>query len=491
MNIPAEPVQRIDAAALLSRQRSAFVREGPPSLAQRKARLARLRAVVLDWRERVKEAISADFGHRSHHETDIMELLGVIQSIDYLTRNLRRFMKPERRHVGVFYRAGRAWVEYQPKGVVGVMAPWNYPFSLTFIPLATALAAGNRVMLKPSELTPRTSEVIRQMLAETFPADEVAVVLGGPEVGAAFSSLPFDHLLFTGSTQVGSKVMKAASDNLVPVTLELGGKSPVVVARGHVDERTLCSIVFGKLSNGGQTCVAPDYALVHEDDLDAFVAQFDATVARAYPDGPTGRDYTSIVSDRHYDRLVGLVDDARRRGARVIEAGVTPASASRRPRTLAPTLIVGAGDDSAVMQEEIFGPILPVRTYRTLDDVIDYVNARPRPLALYYFGERDDACDRLLARTTSGNTGINHTLMHVAQDDLPFGGVGPSGMGAYHGIEGFRTMSHAKGVFVQGRWNLPGLLRAPFGKLADLALALTLGTRRKSADALVRPAARP
>ncbi|KWF12779.1 coniferyl aldehyde dehydrogenase [Burkholderia pseudomultivorans] len=491
MNIPAEPVQRIDAAALLSRQRSAFVREGPPSLAQRKARLARLRAVVLDWRERVKEAISADFGHRSHHETDIMELLGVIQSIDYLTRNLRRFMKPERRHVGVFYRAGRAWVEYQPKGVVGVMAPWNYPFSLTFIPLATALAAGNRVMLKPSELTPRTSEVIRQMLAETFPADEVAVVLGGPEVGAAFSSLPFDHLLFTGSTQVGSKVMKAASDNLVPVTLELGGKSPVVVARGHVDERTLRSIVFGKLSNGGQTCVAPDYALVHEDDLDAFVAQFDATVARAYPDGPTGRDYTSIVSDRHYDRLVGLVDDARRRGARVIEAGVTPASASRRPRTLAPTLIVGAGDDSAVMQEEIFGPILPVRTYRTLDDVIDYVNARPRPLALYYFGERDDACNRLLARTTSGNTGINNTLMHVAQDDLPFGGVGPSGMGAYHGIEGFRTMSHAKGVFVQGRWNLPGLLRAPFGKLAEFALALTLGTRRKSADALVRPAARP
>ncbi|MEM5421194.1 coniferyl aldehyde dehydrogenase [Paraburkholderia ferrariae] len=480
MSIPTEPIPNIDAAELLGRQRSAFLREEPPNLAQRKARLARLRAVVLANREQVKEAISADFGHRSHHETDIMELVGVIQSIDYLTRNLGRFMKPERRHVGVLYRSGRAWVEYQPKGVVGVMAPWNYPFSLTFIPLATALAAGNRVMLKPSELTPRTSELIRRMLAETFPADEVAIVLGGREVGAAFSSLPFDHLLFTGSTQVGRKVMKAASDNLVPVTLELGGKSPVIVARGHLDERTMSSIVFGKLSNGGQTCVAPDYALIHEGDLEAFLTRFDATVARTYPEGPTGADYTSIVSDTHYDRLVGLVEDARRRGARVVEAGVAPESAGHRPRTLAPTLVIGAGDESAIMQEEIFGPILPVRTYRNMEEVIDYVNARPRPLALYYFGNEDNECEMLLTRTTSGNAGVNNTLMHVAQDDLPFGGIGPSGMGAYHGVEGFRAMSHAKGVFVQGRWNLPRLLRAPFGRLVDLALTVALGASRKS-----------
>lgn len=482
MTIPAEPIQGIDAADLLGRQRSAFLREAPPSLAQRKARLARLRAVVLAYRDEVKGAISADFGHRSHHETDIMELVGVIQSIDYLTRNLRRFMKRERRHVGVFYRSGRAWVEYQPKGVVGVMAPWNYPFSLTFIPLATALAAGNRVMLKPSELTPRTSEVIRRMLADTFPADEVAVVLGGPEVGAAFSGLPFDHLLFTGSTQVGRKVMKAASDNLVPVTLELGGKSPVIVARGHVNERTTGSIVFGKLANGGQTCVAPDYALVHEDDLEAFVTKFDAMVSRFYPEGPASPDYTSIVSERHYDRLVGLIEDARRRGARIVEAGVKPQRATSGVRTLVPTLAVGASDESAIMQEEIFGPVLPVRTYRSMNEVIDYVNARPRPLALYYFGNEDGECETLLKRTTSGNTGINNTLMHVAQDDLPFGGVGPSGMGAYHGIEGFRSMSHAKGVFVQGRWNLPKLLRAPFGKVVDLALTATLGASRKSAE---------
>ncbi|KVN40033.1 aldehyde dehydrogenase [Burkholderia pyrrocinia] len=485
MFVSAESSSSIDPAALLARQRSAFAREGPPGVQQRKARLARLRAAVLAHRGDIEAAISADFGHRSRHETAIMELVGVIQAIDYLSRNLRRFMKPQRRHVGIFYRAGHARVEYQPVGVVGVMAPWNYPFSLTFIPLATALAAGNRAMLKPSELTPRTSEVIRRMLADTFPSEEVAVVLGGPEVGAAFSGLPFDHLLFTGSTQVGRKVMKAASDNLVPVTLELGGKSPVIVARGHVDARTMSGIVFGKLSNGGQTCVAPDYALVHEDDLDAFVAQYDAAVARFYPDGPTSQDYTSIVSDRHFDRLKGLVDEARSKGARVIEAGVNPRSAATRKRTLAPTLIVGASDDTAVMQEEIFGPILPVRAYRTIDEVIDYVNARPRPLALYYFGARDADCETLLTRTTSGNVGINNTLLHVAQEDLPFGGVGPSGMGAYHGIEGFRAMSHAKGVFVQGRWALPNLLRAPFGKLADVSLTALLGPNRQPAGGRV------
>ncbi|RQR63209.1 coniferyl aldehyde dehydrogenase [Burkholderia sp. Bp9002] len=485
MFVSAESSSSIDPAALLARQRGAFVREGPPGVQQRKARLARLRAAVLAHRRDIEEAISADFGHRSRHETAIMELVGVVQAIDYLSRNLRRFMKPQRRHVGIIYRAGHARVEYQPVGVVGVMAPWNYPFSLTFIPLATALAAGNRAMLKPSELTPCTSEVIRRMLADTFPSEEVAVVLGGPEVGAAFSGLPFDHLLFTGSTQVGRKVMQAASNNLVPVTLELGGKSPVVVARGHVDARTMSGIVFGKLSNGGQTCVAPDYALVHEDDLDAFVAQYDAAVARFYPDGPTSQDYTSIVSDRHFERLKGLVDEARSKGARVIEAGVNPQNAATRKRTLAPTLIVGAGDDTAVMQEEIFGPILPVRAYRTIDEVIDYVNARPRPLALYYFGARDADCETLLARTTSGNVGINNTLLHVAQEDLPFGGVGPSGMGAYHGIEGFRAMSHAKGVFVQGRWALPNLLRAPFGKLADLSLTALLGPSRQPAGGRV------
>lgn len=470
--------QSQDAADILELQRKAFLSAEPPSLQKRKEQLTKLRKAVLTYRQELAEAASRDFGHRSHHETDVMELVGVIQSIDYLSRNLRRFMKPEKRHVSLFYRAAQAHVEYQPKGIIGVMAPWNYPISLTLIPLATALAAGNRAMLKPSELTPLTSEVIQRMLSATFPIDEVAVVLGGPEVGAAFSSLPFDHLLFTGSTPVGRKVMKAASDNLVPLTLELGGKSPVIVSRGYVNTRTMTSITYGKLSNGGQTCVAPDYALVHEDDLDEFIKQYHSTVAGFYPEGPNCKDYTSIVNDRHFERLTNLIEGARQNGARVIEAGVKPESAKTRLRTIAPTLIVGAKENDAIMREEIFGPILPVRTYKTIDEVIDYINERPRPLALYYFGEKDFDCKKLLKRTTSGNVGINNTLIHVAQDDLPFGGVGPSGMGAYHGIEGFRSMSHAKGVFNQGRWNFPSLLHAPFGKIMELALIITLGKKK-------------
>lgn len=470
MTLTTDIHESVNAADVLACQRHAFLSEDVPTLKQRKARLAKLREAVVAYREELEEAVSQDFGHRSRHETGILELMVIIQSIDYLSRNLRRFMKPERRHVGLFYRVGSAHVEFQPLGVVGIMAPWNYPVSLALIPLATALAAGNRAILKPSELTPETSEVIRRMLAETFPLEEVSVILGGPEVGAAFSRLSLDHLFFTGSTQVGRKVMNAASENLVPVTLELGGKSPVIVGRGQVNPRSMDNIVFGKLSNGGQTCVAPDYAMVHEDDLESFVTEYSTSVSRFYPKGPTSQDYTSIVSDRHYQRLTKLIEDAREQGAKVIEAGIKPEAAASRQRTLAPTLIVGASDDSAIMHEEIFGPVLPIRTYQNLDEVIQYVNDRPRPLALYYFGERDGDCDRVLQRTTSGNVGINNTIMHVAQEDLPFGGVGPSGMGAYHGIEGFRVMSHTKGIFVQGRWNLPSLVRAPFGRFAEFAL---------------------
>lgn len=461
-------------AITLHQQRTAFLNDGAPGIAERKNRLTRLKAAVLAHRLELENAISADFGNRSRYETGIMELMGIVQSIDYLVRHLHRFMKRERRHVAFSYRSGRAYVEYQPLGVIGIMAPWNYPLSLTIIPLATALAAGNRAMIKPSELTPHTSEVTQRMLATAFPVEEVAVVLGGPEVGAAFSALAFDHLLFTGSTQVGRKVMTAASANLVPVTLELGGKSPAIVARGHANARSVHSLVFGKLSNAGQTCVAPDYALVHEDDLDRFVALYKKTVSVFYPNGPTDSDYASIISERHHERLAGLLADARQKGARIVEVGNHPENATQRIRTMAPTLVLDVADDMAIMNEEIFGPILPVYTYRSMEDVIAYVNARPRPLALYYFGPKDADCEQLLARTTSGNVGINNTLMHVAQDDLPFGGVGPSGMGAYHGIEGFRAMSHAKGVYEQGRWSLPRLLHAPFGRFADFVLAFTL-----------------
>jgi len=466
--------------SMLERQKSSFLVEGAPDYRQRRKKLKALRNAVLAYRERFEEATHADFGHRSKHETGFLELTLVVQSIDYLLSNLRKLMKPERRHVSMLYMFGKARIEYQPKGVIGVMAPWNYPVSLTIVPLATALAAGNRVMLKPSELTPRTSDVLQEMIGELFSDEEVGVVLGGPEVGAAFSRLAFDHLFFTGSTEVGRKVMAAASANLVPVTLELGGKSPLVFDRGQINPHTINHAVFGKLSNGGQTCVAPDYALVHEDDLEAFIVGFSDGVERFYPEGPTSNDYTSVISDRHYQRLSSLLDDARQRGARVMGVGVNPEQARSRIRTLAPTLVINAPDDSLVMQEEIFGPILPVRTYRTMAEVVSYINARPRPLALYYFGNSAGNRSMLLEHTTSGNVGINNTMMHVAQDALPFGGIGASGMGAYHGVEGFRSMSHAKGIYHQGRWNLSMFGRAPFGRIADLALMTTLGKRRAS-----------
>ncbi|MCC7253196.1 coniferyl aldehyde dehydrogenase [Hyphomicrobium sp.] len=461
-------------ADTLARQRAAFLRDGPPTLAQRRADLKTLRAAVLARRTEIERAIDADFGHRSRHETATMEILPLVQGIDYLHRNLRRFMAPQRRHVALSFRFGSARVEYQPLGVIGIMAPWNYPFGLALMPLATAIAAGNRAMIKPSEFTPRTSELLERLVAETFPPEQVAVVTGDAALGAAFSALPFDHILFTGSTPVGRAVMKAASANLVPVTLELGGKSPVIVARGHAHDRTAARIAFGKLANGGQTCVAPDYAMVHADDVEAFVAAYGRAVDALYPAGPAGRDYTSIINERHFNRLRGLMDDARAKGARVVTVGARPEGAERRPHTLAPTVVLDATDDMAVMQEEIFGPVLPVITYRDLDEAVAYVNAHPRPLALYYFGADDADRSKVLSRTTSGNVGINNTLMHYAQEDLPFGGVGPSGMGAYHGIEGFRSLSHAKGVFAQGRWNAASLLRAPFGWLQDTILGLML-----------------
>ena len=466
------------AAAILARQRAAFLRDGPPSLAERRADLKNLRAALIAARPRIEAAITADFSHRSRHETAMAEILPVVQGIDYLHARLPRFMAPRRRHVAPTFRLGHARVEYQPLGVIGIVAPWNYPVALALMPLATAIAAGNRAMIKPSEITPRTSELIAGLLAGLFAPEQVAVTLGDATVGAGFTALPFDHLVFTGSTRVGHAVMRAASENLVPLTLELGGKSPVIIAPGHADARSAAGIAFGKLTNAGQTCIAPDYVLLHAADRDAFVTAYDRAVAELYPLGPSGDDYSAIVNGTHFDRLSRLASDAADKGARVMVMGRAAGTASDlspgRAQTIPPMLVLDPTDDMALMQQEIFGPILPVLTYRDMDQAIAQVNARPRPLALYYFGPDDADRRKVLARTTSGNVGINNTLMHYAQDDLPFGGVGPSGMGAYHGIEGFRALSHAKGIYVQGRWNAARLMRAPFGRLADRLLALLL-----------------
>jgi coniferyl-aldehyde dehydrogenase len=377
-------------------------------------------------------------------------------------------MRPERRRIAIHFVPGRSYVVYQPLGVIGVISPWNYPLSLALIPLATALAAGNRVMLKPSEFAPATTTFLKQLLQDLYPEEQVAVVTGGADVGATFASLPFDHLAFTGSTNVGRSVMKHAAENLVPVTLELGGKSPAIVAADANIETAATSIAYGKLANAGQTCIAPDYVLVPEQKVEAFVAAYRAAVTKLYPKGMATKNYTSIINARHQSRLRDLVGDAKRKGARIVE--VAPSSIDRGgSRKFAPAHILETTDDMAVMREEIFGPLLPVVTYGAMDDAIAHINRGGRPLALYYFGGHGENRRKVLERTTSGNVTVNDTLMHYVQNDLPFGGVGTSGMGAYHGPEGFKSFSHAKGIFEQSRWNLGGLLRPPFDRLTDIA----------------------
>jgi coniferyl-aldehyde dehydrogenase len=461
--------------ATLVRQRTAFLRDGPPTLAQRRSDLTKLKTALREHREDFVAAINSDFGHRPRQETALFELASVVEGIGYLHRNLRRWMRPERRRVGVLFLPARNRVLYQPLGVVGIISPWNYPVALALMPLATALAAGNRAMVKPSELTPQTSAVMTSVLGKVFAEEQVAVVTGDANVGIAFSRLPFDHLLFTGSTRVGRAIMHAASDNLVPVTLELGGKSPVIVERGAPLGTAARRIAFGKLANSGQTCIAPDYVLVHEQEADAFVAAYAQEVAALYPDIASNPDYASIVNDRHYARLSGLLDDARAKGARVIELG-GPATPGRttHARTMVPTAVLDVTDDMEVMKEEIFGPILPVIPYRDLAGAVAYVNARPRPLALYFFGPDGPGRQMVLARTTSGGVSINETILHYAQDDMPFGGVGASGMGAYHGHEGFKALSHAKAVFEQARFNLTSVVRPPFGTLVERVIGFMM-----------------
>ncbi len=463
-----------DMEQILADQRAAFLKEGAPTLAARRTALKSLRGAVVARREVLETAVEQDFGHRSRHETAVMELVPLVRTIDYLYRHLPWLMTSESRHVSMLFQMASARVDYQPLGVVGVMSPWNYPISLALTPLATALAAGNRVMLKPSELTPSTSALLAELLAETFTPDRVAVVRGDVEVGAAFSQLAFDHLIFTGSTPVGRSVMRSAADNLVPVTLELGGKSPAVVAPGAVTSAAAASIAFGKLANGGQTCIAPDYVLVQRDDRDGLVVALSKAVEELYPQGPTSRDFTAIVNDRHFERLSGLLSDAGQKGATLMQIGVDPAAAVTRAKTIAPTLVLNARSDMAIMEEETFGPLLPIVTYDRIEDAIDFIHARPRPLALYYFGP--DTADRqtVLSRVVAGNVSVNAALLHYAQDDLPFGGVGASGMGAYHGKEGFIRLSHARGTYIQHGWNLVGLSRPPFGALADRMLKYLL-----------------
>ncbi len=459
LTIPYDAMHRAFEA-----QRAAFAADMAPSYAVRLDRLDRLFVMTERIASALESAASDDFGHRPMQVTRLADVMMVLSAIKHARRHLKSWMKARRAPTAMAFWPGANRIVPQPLGVVGVVSPWNYPYQLAMGPAIAALAAGNRVMIKPSELTPRTSELMRQAVAETFAPDEMTVITGDADIGSAFVAMPFDHLLFTGSTAVGRHVALAAAANLTPVTLELGGKSPALLSPNVDMTHVAARLVMGKLFNAGQTCIAPDYVAVHRPAIDAFVGAMRLAVPLQYPTIAGNADYTGIVSERHFTRLQALVDDALLRGARVVPLHPEGLVAHADTRTFPPMLILGATEDMRVMQEEIFGPLLPVLAYDVLDDAIGYVNRHERPLALYWFGADKADRDKVLRHTISGGVTVNDCMWHFGQEDLPFGGVGASGMGAYHGEYGFRTFSMNKPVFFQSPLSGTRLLFPPYGK---------------------------
>lgn len=456
-------------AELLAAQRRAG--GAAPTLHERLDTLARLDAMLMREREAFSAAISTDFGNRARPETMLAELVPLRAAIAHARRHLARWMRPRRQPVALAFQAGRAWVRTEPLGCVGVVSPWNYPLLLGLSPVIDALAAGNRVMLKPSELTPRFSDALERALAGVFPATQLAVVQGGRDVGEAFVRLGFDHLLFTGSTGVGREVLRAAAERLTPVTLELGGKSPVVVCDDIDLTRAARIVAVGKLFSAGQTCIAPDFALVRADRAEAFARLVTAEAARMLPTLAGNPDCTAIISDAHLARLQGVVREAEAAGARLLRH---PAADDAGGRRMGPVVVLDPDLDGTLMRDEIFGPVLPVVAVRDLDAALCFLAARPHPLALYCLSDDAATVRRVLEGTVSGGVAVNSTLLHCAQPSLPFGGRGPSGMGAYHGEDGFRRFSHRRAVFAAGRLNGAMLLTPPHGRGMALLLRTLL-----------------
>ncbi|MGY2735930.1 coniferyl aldehyde dehydrogenase [Sphingomonas sp. UYP23] len=454
---------------VLSRQRAAFMAELPVSVAVRKDRLNRAAAMIADNADAFCDALSEDFGHRSREQSMLTDIASSIAPIRHALKSVDRWTRRDQRPVQfpLGLLGARAWVEYQPKGVVGVIAPWNFPVNLVMGPIAGIFAAGNRAMVKTSEFTPRTAALFEAVCGTYFAPDELAFFSGGAEVGKAFSELPFDHLIFTGATGIGRHILHAAADNLTPVTLELGGKSPVIVGKDADITKTTERVAIGKMLNAGQICLAPDYMLVPEAQEQAVVDGLKAAVSAMYPTLLANPDYTAIINDRHHQRLQEWVADARAKGATV--ETVNPAGedfGGSNSRKMPLHIVRNATDDMIVMQEELFGPILPVRRYSAIDAAISEVNRRDRPLGLYYFGPDAAERRRVLDRTISGGVTLDDVVFHVSMEELPFGGIGPSGMGSYHGTDGFKTFSHAKAVFKQAKLDVAKLagLKPPYGK---------------------------
>jgi coniferyl-aldehyde dehydrogenase len=454
--------------SILDKQKAAVLRDGMPPASKRIEWLDKSIDLLCTHREALNDAMSADFGHRSKDQSDFADIAVSVDTLKHAKRHVRKWMRSERRapQFPLGLLGARAAVHFQPKGVVGIVSPWNFPVNLTFGPLAAVLAAGNRAMIKPSEFTPRTSELMADLTARYYTDEEVAVFTGEADVGAAFTRLPFDHIIFTGGTSIAYHVMRAAAENLVPVTLELGGKSPVIIGRSADIDKAAARIMAGKTVNAGQVCLAPDYVFVSEDSVDRFVEAASAAVADMYPNGMRDNDdYSSVINQRHYERLKACLEDARAKGADVVE--INPRNedfSQQRHHKMAPHIVLGANDEMKVMQDEIFGPIMPVQPYSKIEDTVAYVNANPRPLALYYFGSDSKERDFVLSNTTSGGVTVNDVVFHFAQEDLPFGGIGPSGTGAYHGRDGFHEFSHKKAVYTQTGLELLKVMRPPYGK---------------------------
>jgi coniferyl-aldehyde dehydrogenase len=466
---------------VLQKQKAAFTAAMPEPMSVRRDRLSRAIAMLVDHAEEFASAMSADFGHRSREQSLMTDINPSISALKGARKHFESWARGEKRKplfpLGLL--GAKAELRFQPKGVVGVVAPWNYPVGMVMTPMADILAAGNRAMIKPSEFTERTSALFEEIIPKYFAEDEMAVFTGGPEVGQAFSSLPFDHLIFTGATGVGRHIMRAAAENLVPVTLELGGKSPTIIGRSADKKKAGERIALGKLMNAGQTCLAPDYLYVAKDQEGEMIENVKQGAASMYPTMLHNDDYTSVVNGRNYDRLQGYLDDAKAKGAELIE--VNPANEdfkSSNGHKMPLTILRNVNDDMKVMQDEIFGPILPVLTYDSIDDAIDFVNDHDRPLGLYYFGKDRAEEEKVLARTHSGGVTVNDVVFHVAMEDLPFGGVGPSGMGHYHGQDGFKTFSHQRAIYRQTGMDVAGIggLKPPYGK--NTAKAILAGLKK-------------
>ena len=449
---------------IFATQKEAYLSQPEWDKAERKKRLLLFKAAFLANKEALLTAVSEDYGHRSRYDTLIADILPTTAQFNYTLARLAKWMKPTRRSPGLLLAPASVTIHYQPVGVVGIVVPWNFPINLAIVPLITSIAAGNRAMLKMSEFTPKTNQVLKKIITSVFDRKDVCIVEGETALSAAFTKLPFDHLLFTGSTVVGKHVMRAAADNLTPVTLELGGKSPVVVAPDIDIKVAVNRIMLGKSLNAGQICVAPDYILCPREKVADFVKEYRNEFNRRYPKAMDNDDYTNIVDDRQYNRLKAWLEDAKQKGAEVETMQEGDSLNDQRHRML-PHLLLNVNDDMQLMQDEIFGPLLPILPYDSIDDAISVIKSRPHPLALYIMSFDNNTQKKIQRETISGGVAINDTIMHVAAEDAPFGGVGPAGMGHYHGVEGFRTFSKSKTILKQGKFHSTRFVHAPYGSL--------------------------